>query len=287
MEKIQAAIAKARADRMVALATDNSAARALDDESGEAAAVLAPAPPPEPETPESAWLALPAFTPKPKRMRQSRILALEPGPEALPFGVIRTRMLQQMQANGWRRIGITSPGPGCGKSVLALNLAFSLARQADQRTILIEADLRRPSLNRYLGLKPGAQVARVLEGTAPLSDHAVRYGTNLILATQSGPQSNPAELLQSSATKKALDAIAERYEPTVMLFDLPPLMIGDDVMAVAGTLDAMLIVAAAETTTIKQIDHCERELAAQVNVMGVILNKCRYTDETESYAYRY
>ena len=72
-----------------------------------------------------------------------------------------------------------------------------------------------------------------------------------------------------------------------MLFDLPPLMIGDDVMAVAGTLDAMLIVAAAETTTIKQIDRCERELAAQVNVMGVILNKCRYTDETESYAYRY
>ena len=182
---------------------------------------------------------------------------------------------------------ITSPGPGCGKSMLALNLAFSLARQADQRTILIEADLRRPSLARYLGLKTRHEVSRVLEGTAPLSDHALRYGANLAIASQTTPQRAPAELLQSAAAAAALEAMAARYAPTVMLFDLPPMSAGDDAMAFVGMLDAVLIVAAAEATTVKQVDRCERELAAQVNVMGVVLNKCRYVDEGGGYGYGY
>lgn len=288
MEKIQAAIAKARAIREEAEATSGPAAP-------EAGPVTGPQDTPQAEhhagseiarrPPAAAWRALTAFEPDPAHMLRSRVVSFASGTDALPFDVIRTRMLRQMRASGWLRVGIASPGAGCGKSVLALNLAFSLARQSEQRTVLIEVDLRRPSLARYLGLNAGHKVASVLEGKAVFSDHAVRCGANLAIATQSGPAISPAELLHSPATTDALAEIARDYEPSVMLFDLPSLQAGDDVMAFIGNLDAVLIVAGAEMTTIKQIDQCERELATQCSVMGVVLNKCRHFDDLSRYDY--
>ena len=62
-------------------------------------------------------------------------------------------------------------------------------------------------------------------------------------------------------------------------------LVSDDVMGFMGQVDAVLLVAAAETTTTKEIDACERELAGQTNVMGVVLNKCRYANEGYGYDY--
>ena len=70
-----------------------------------------------------------------------------------------------------------------------------------------------------------------------------------------------------------------------MIFDMPPLLVGDDALAFIGHVDCVLLVAAAETTTIKEIDTCERELAAHTNVLGVVLNKCRYPDRHYGYSY--
>lgn len=289
MEKIQAAIAKARATR-------NETAQPADPAPQAAAQPPRPlpasqAPDIQPEVaaapPDAAWRTLPLAAPDPVQLHRSRIVAAEAGNEALPFDVIRTRMLQQMRANDWTRVAITSPDPGCGKSMVALNLAFSLARQPEQRTILIEGDLRRPKLASYLGLHPGHDISSVLEGRAPFSQHALRLGDNLAVATQTRSMRSPAELLQGAPVADVLEAVVRDYAPTVMLFDLPPMRAGDDVMAFIGHVDAVLIVAAAEMTTIKQIDHCERELATQCRVMGVVLNKCRYFDDMPHYDYGY
>ncbi|MEL6210616.1 MAG: chromosome partitioning protein, partial [Pseudomonadota bacterium] len=75
--------------------------------------------------------------------------------------------------------------------------------------------------------------------------------------------------------------------PTVMLFDLPPLLVNDDAMAFLGHVDCALIVAAAEKTTVKEIDRCERDVASQTFVLGVILNRCRYMERSDSYNSRY
>jgi len=63
------------------------------------------------------------------------------------------------------------------------------------------------------------------------------------------------------------------------------MLVTDDMMAFAGEVDCVLLVAAAEASTIKEVDTCERELAAQTNVLGVVLNKCRYTDRGAGYGY--
>ena len=297
MEKIQSAIAKARADR--------DAARDQDSGSPPAASVALPTPglivqhqtrvatrtlnsyPDDAKAVAlaSRWQAIPSFSPSPALMARGHVVTFTGGPESVHFDVMRTRLLQLMRANGWKRVAITSPGPSCGKSTLALNLAFSLGRQPDQRTLLLEMDLRRPSLARMLGLRNENHFSRVLEGIEPFTENAVRYGENLAIATQSSAARRPAELLHSPATAAVLDSIEAEYDPTVILCDLPPLFASDDAMAVMGHMDAALILAAAESTTVKDIDRYEREIAAQTNVIGVILNKCRYMEKDYGYDY--
>jgi protein-tyrosine kinase len=297
MEKIQSAIAKARADR--------SSSNGQTSSPSATASVAAPPPGPiiQHSTrvssrilttyPDEAvalalasrWQTIPTFSPPPALMARNHIVTFSGGKEAVHFDVMRTRLLQLMRANGWKRVAITSPGPACGKSTLALNLAFSLGRQPNLRTLLLEMDFRRPSLARMLGLNTRHQFTHVLEGIAPLSDNAVRFGANLAISTQSIPVRNAAELLHSPTTGAALDAIEAEYDPAVIFCDLPPVFASDDAMAVMGHMDAALIVAAAESTTIKEIDRCEQEVAGQTNVIGVILNKCRYMEQDFGYDY--
>lgn len=129
------------------------------------------------------------------------------------------------------------------------------------------------------------QVSRVFEGRAAFEDHAVRIGENLIFATNVNAVAGSAELLQSKGTINTLNDLTDRYAPDMMIFDMPPMLTGDDTMAFVNQVDCVLLLAAAEHSTIKQIDACERDIASQTNVMGVILNKCRFVDPDNAYDY--
>lgn len=284
MEKIQAAIAKARATRE---------AQAGSPKAAEPAPALVPAEAPSETMPPllaaediaAAWAALPGFTADPLRLREHHVVSLAGGSESVPFDAMRTRTLQQMRGNGWRKLAITSPGPGCGKSTVALNLAFSLARQADVRVILLELDLRRPTLAHTLGLRPDASLADVLKGSAPFEAALQRHGTNLAIAVNLAPVRASTELLSQPTVTGLLQALMQRYAPDVVIFDLPPLLASDDTIAFLPQVDCALLVVATEITGLKEIDHCERDIAAQTSVMGVVLNKCRYTEADYGYGY--
>lgn len=274
MEKIQSAIAKARAERDSITVGVGPVATAAPLNAEPAA----------PGTTQ-AWAALKPLQLDAARLRDNRIVSFAGGHEAVSFDVMRTKVIQQMRANGWRRLAITSPSASCGKSTIALNLAFSLARQPELRTILLELDLRRPSLAAILGISGKGSFSQVLEGRAAFADVGVRYGDGLAIATNAGPLRNPAEMLHGSSVPAALTAIESQYAPDLMLFDMPPMLVSDDAMAFMGQVDAVLLIAAAETTTVKEVDACERELASQTNVMGVVLNKCRYMGPEYGYSY--
>lgn len=279
MEKIQAAIAKARASRDAQAASPTPGAPASPVARPEAIAAAAA------RDVTAAWAALPGFTPDPVRLREHHVVSFTGGAEATPFDAMRTRTLQQMRGNGWRRLAITSPGPGCGKSTLALNLAFSLARQADLRVILLELDLRRPTLGRTLALRPDASFADVLKGAAPFEAATRRYGDNLAIAVNLAPVRGAAEVLSAPTVPGILEAMMLRYAPDVVIFDMPPMLVSDDAIAFLPRADCALLVVAAEITALKEIDHCERDIAAQTNVMGIALNKCRYLEADYGYGY--
>jgi Mrp family chromosome partitioning ATPase len=276
MERIQSAIQKAR------IARESKAPEA----STRSADPQQPGPAPLSDH-HLAWAALDAFQPNAAHLQRGRITTLEPGQLATPFDVMRTRLLKQMRASNWRRLAITSPGPGCGKTMTCLNLAFSLARQTDIRVMVIEVDLRRPSMAKTLGLKAPHAFAEVLAGKAAASDNLVRYGMNLAFGTNHSPVRNSAELLQSGAIVEVLADLEKTYAPDLLIFDMPPMQTGDDAIAFLEKADCALLVAAAGSTTVAQVDHCERDIAAHTNVMGVVLNKCRYLDKDQSYGYDY
>jgi len=227
------------------------------------------------------------FRPNAKHLERTRVVSLTGSAASAPFDSLRTRLLHLIRDKGWKRLAITSPGPGCGKSTVALNLALSLARLADVRTLLIDADMRRPSMMRLLGASAQHQIAEVLAGKAKPGQHLLRIGANLAVGTNRMPVAHTAELLQSPTMAEALDRIEAEFQPDLMLFDLPPTQVSDDTMAALGLVDCVLIVAAAESTTVQEIDRCERDLAVRTNVAGVILNKARYLKKNEGYGYGY
>lgn len=235
------------------------------------------------------WLALSEFRPDPKLMQRNHIVGFfggrEGGKEAGVVDMMRTRILQEMRKNGWRRLAITSPNPTCGKTTVCLNLAFSLGRQTNQRTVVADLDMRRPGMARLMGMRRSTSFSRVLEGKEDVAENLVRYGENLAFGTNTGPARNPSELLQSVEAAEVLAKIEADYDPTIVLCDMPPMLLADDMLAFATHVDCVLLLAAAETTSIDDLDICERELSAHTNVLGVVLNKCRYTDPSYGYGY--
>ncbi|EDM72756.1 ATPases involved in chromosome partitioning-like protein [Roseobacter sp. AzwK-3b] len=234
---------------------------------------------------DALWKTVRTFQPKPAKLTHNRILAYQACPEAAPYDMMRTKLMQKMRKQGWRRVGFTSPGAGSGKTMTCLNLAFSLARQSDLKIMVVELDMRRPSIARVLGLKEPVQFSEALAEKEPPEDHLLRYGTNLIFAVNQSSKRHSAELLQGSSAAGVLDRLEAAYAPDVMIFDTPPLLVSDDTLAFLDQIDCALLVAEAERTRPAEVDKCEQELAARTNVLGVVLNKCRYMDRSDSYGY--
>jgi protein-tyrosine kinase len=274
MERIQTAIAKARAAR---LATGGTAQHAE--------VPVAPTAPGAATGPTAAWMKLAEATLKPRKLDAARIVAHRPGPEAAPFDLMRTNLLRHLREQNWTRVAITSPSSGCGKTTTSLNLAFSLARQADLRVMVLELDLRRPSMARTLGLSGPLRFSGVLDGSESMQTQLLRWGTNLAFGVSSDPVSSPAELLSSARAAEVVDAIEARYRPDVMLLDVPPVLVSDDTIAFLDQVDCALMVAAAEHSTFGQIDRTGKELAEHTKVLGVVLNKCRLLDRNDGYGY--
>lgn len=231
------------------------------------------------------WQALKQVSLGRAQLDRALIVAKDGGPNSAPFDMLRTKVLHQMRTNGWRRIGITSPLMGCGKSTVALNLAFSFARNPEMRIMLLDADLRRPSIATMLGITPSASLFSVLARRVQFEGCALAFGPNLCFATNGRPHRSPSELMQLAQVAEELDRIDADYDPDVMLFDLAPILQTDDALTVLQRLDAVIIVAAAEVTSIKELDQCEADVAANTNVLGVVLNKAR--DVGQDYGYGY
>lgn len=233
---------------------------------------------------EDAWDALRLIDIDPSIAANSRILGFERrDPASSAFDVVRTKLLQTLRENNWRSVAITSPTAGCGKTVVGLNLAFSLAHQKDCRTVLADFDLRRPQVANALGLREAPSMRAFLEGRAGIERTFLRFGANLAFAPNDAPVPMPAELLQSAETARAIDAVRQGLAPDVMIFDLPPMLASDDVMAFLPHVDCVMLVAAAGQTTIAEIELCEREFEGRANFFGVVLNRCHTTMQKYGY----
>lgn len=269
MEKLEAALAKAREKREASLGRSETTRPKVATRG----------------QPSAGWTTLPEISLSPDRLLRNRITALLGGRNATPYDMLRSRTIRILKEKGWSRLAMTSPGAACGKTTIALNLAVSMSRQKDLKVMLIDLDLRRPSLHKALGQNPQKSFHEVLDGQATFEEQAMRIGENLVVAMNATACRNPAELLQSARTRELLDEIERQWQPDVMMFDMSPMLASDDNVGFLGNVDCALLIAAAESTTLQNIDICEKEIAQITNVLGVVLNKCRYADESVGYDY--
>jgi protein-tyrosine kinase len=283
MERIQAAIQKAKEAR----ATGDAAAPPLSPpvvDQASAPAVMASPRAAAVADPTPLWQSLAPFSPDPGQMLRERIVSFERSdPAHMTFDMMRTKILRQMAEQGWSTLAITSPTSDCGKTMVALNLAFSFAQQSDSRTVLMDMDLRRPSLAKVLGLQGAYSMEGFLQGARGVAESFVRYGGGLAIGTSAKPARNPAELLHHPSAGAALAGLKTALQPRVIILDFPPMLTCDDMMAFLPNIDCVLLVAGAEVSTLDEVDKCERDLAEQGNVLGVVLNKCRYAGEQYGY----
>lgn len=222
-----------------------------------------------------------------KRLISKRVVSQGPLKDSNQFDILRTKVLLRMRANGWRRVAITSPTAGCGKTTIACNLALGLSRQSDTRTILYDFDLRRPMVGKLLELTPQFSNIDFLDGEVSFLEQALRPAENVAVSIATNPVADPTKYLLHAATNQALDQIDAAYKPDLMIFDMPPLLFSDDTRAFLKTVDCALLVVQAEKNTNSQIDTCEKEIAEYTNVLGVVLNQCRHADESTGYEYGY
>lgn len=219
------------------------------------------------------------------------ITAARSDPAHAAFDVLRTRLVQALSDNGWNRIGITSPTRDCGKTFTAVNLAITLSRYDNCRTILLDMDLRNPSVAKVLGAGTGVAMGDYLRGTIPseaylrrIGPNSLNIGGNLAIGLNNRIEPYAAELFQQPKTAEVLDRMQEELNPDVVLFDLPPALAQDDVIAFRPQFDCILMVIGGGITTAKEVQEMVRRIGKDKPVIGVVLNKAE-GEEVGTYSY--
>lgn len=212
----------------------------------------------------------------PDHLEASRIVAFATGGEsARYYDMLRTQVLQEMDKKNWQFLAVTSPTAGCGKTVTACNLAMSIARLPDRSALVVDLDLRKPMVANYLGLPRGGGVLSVLDGQAPISSAVIKAGVgsnSLFLLPGSAPTSGSSEWMASQTMTALLQAIKREFRSHTVIFDLPPMLLGDDVISILPRMDAVLLVTGVGSSSVADVKECQKHLE-RVPVVRVVVNK--------------
>lgn len=204
------------------------------------------------------------------------------------YKVLRTRVLQRMRSNNWRSIVVTSAGAGEGKSLTALNLALSLSRDVNQSVLLVDLDLQRSRIAQYFGFLGGIQkgISEYLRGSAEIAD--IVYSPSDIPRISVIPNvetlEDSSDLLSSPRMRDLLEWIQLQSDRSIIIFDMPPVLVGDDVLAFSTEVDAILLVVTQGKTDRVSLEKAAG-LLAETNLLGVVLNKCTETSKDNVYGY--
>ena len=189
------------------------------------------------------------------------------------YKLLRTQVLQRMRSNGWNTLAVTSAASGEGKTLTAVNLAISLAKEVNHTVLLVDLDLRRPSVARYFEYKP----------TYGLRDHLLDdVGLNEILFTPQvdrlsilpggKPLNDSSELLTAPKMVRLAQELKSRYDGRIVIFDMPPLLLADDVLAFAPCVDAALFVVQEGKTQKADLQNAMATLR-HIPLVGTVLNR--------------
>jgi protein-tyrosine kinase len=191
------------------------------------------------------------------------------------YRVVRSRMLLWLDTNQRTTVAMVSAARDDGKTLSAVNLALSIAQDTNHTVLLVDLDLRSPSVHKILELDVQRGLESYFSGAAALDDLIVpvafpRLAVLPCLASVTGS----SELLAGSLVRDLVEELRTRYPDRVILFDLPPALMGDDALVFLPLVDAALVVIGDGTTRKDQLAQLA-ELVGNVPVIGSLLNRAK------------
>jgi capsular exopolysaccharide synthesis family protein len=203
-----------------------------------------------------------------ERYRRLRLKLDQPGPDGAPRQVLL----------------VTSAVPEEGKTTTAINLALAFAEDRDRGTLLVDADLRRPALTRYIAPAPTLGLSDILSGEASLDHALIELKSSHLTVLPAGAVSfNPLELLQSDYVVSVFAELRRRFDRIII--DTPPTVPFTDAAVLSAVSDGALLVVRAGKTTGTLIERARTSLAHS-SLLGVVLNDVAFTP-VDRYYYRY
>lgn len=216
--------------------------------------------------------------------RQRLLTGNQEDPVGEAYKLLRTQIVQRTRLDNKNLLMLTGPHPGEGKTLTAVNLAVSLAQEVDKTVLLVDADLRRPTVHNYFGLPPGPGLVDYLTGEKTIPELLVHPEgfAKFVLLPGGRPVAEAAELVSSPMMAELVEELKHFYPDRYVLFDLPPLLSYADALAFAPLVDGIILVVEQGKTTREDVQRC-LELLKDFPVLGTVLNKV--SDQGTSYYY--
>lgn len=207
-------------------------------------------------------------------LKQKRVIAgLEDDKRADIFKILRTKILHRMRTNDWNVIAVCSPISGSGKSLVASNLAISIAMDAKHSVLLVDLDLRNPGLHEYFNLPAETGVREYLEGQKSIPELLIHPEIPSLVVLPAGKAlRHSSDLLSSLKMHELAAELKNRYTDRIVVIDLPPLLQTDDALVILPQVDACVMVVAEGENSEEEVKN-SISLIDPEKYLGCILNK--------------
>jgi non-specific protein-tyrosine kinase len=194
-------------------------------------------------------------------------------PEVDYYRVLRTQILQLTQKSGGNTIMITSPLPGEGKTLTAVNLALTFARDFKKTALLVDCDLRKQQVQEFLGFRSSRGLVDYLLYDCPVSDLMIWPGIEKLTVISGGrTMEESTELLGSPRMQALVTEMKTRYPDRYVFFDVPAVLDGADALAFAPLVDHILLTVRAGSTPQAEIRKAAALLPRE-KILGLVLNR--------------
>ena len=215
-------------------------------------------------------------------LTSNRILHDEENPAAEQFKLLRTQVFNRTRPRGWKTIQVTGFSSGEGKSLVALNLAISIAKDSRQTMLLVDMNFRNPSIGSLLDLDPSRPgLASYFFDGIGLEEIFINPGIEKLTVLPAGEKVALApELIGSPRMEALIKELKERYEDRYIIFDTPSMIGFPDALVFSGYVDSMLLVARAGFT-IQDDVRTAMSLIPREKILGLVLNDVRDLDLRE------
>jgi non-specific protein-tyrosine kinase len=207
-------------------------------------------------------------------LADNRCVAILPNAqETEHYKVLRTQIMQVAKEKGGNTIMITSANPGEGKTLTAVNLAFTLSKQFDQTVLLVDCDLRQQGVHKLLGYEGNEGLIDYLVDNKPLSGIITWPGIDKLTCISGGRLVfESTELLGSLRMKDLVHDMKTRYQDRFVFFDVPPVLGGADAIVFAPYVDFIIMVVESGKTSAKDVKKAI-DLLPKEKVIGFVLNR--------------